>query len=211
MRTPTRCRRAALVGLLPLALALAACAGAAATPAPAADGAPRDVPYNVVRQYVEGAASPRDSAVTYLTVNVDADDSGFQPATVTVPAGVQVKLVFRNRGTTEHHYRVLGLVPTDLQFLVASPGENVLADPTPTQPVANAAPADEHEHDHDHGSFSGARSLTTPGGVRVTGDRVHAWAQATGIDEVMFIAAKTGTYDVSDPRHPEITGKLIVQ
>ena len=54
---------------------------------------------------------PATEAPDYLTVNVEVSDGAIRPASVFIPAGRPVQLLVRNRGTMEHHYRVVGLTP----------------------------------------------------------------------------------------------------
>ncbi|MBI4313145.1 MAG: hypothetical protein HY681_15420 [Chloroflexi bacterium] len=161
-------------------------------------------PLNVIRRYDEGATTSRDLAVSYLTVNVEIFDSGMQPATITIPAGQRVKLVLRNRGTAEYHYRVLGLVPEGMVFLAPEDAES------PAEAPAGVSEAEHGDHHTGDVTFAPLRSLTTPEGVRVTGDRVHAWAPPGGNDTVIFTAPQKGTYTVQDPRHRDIVGELVV-
>src|SRR5688572_17290572 len=71
----------------------------------------------------------------YLTLNVDITDAEIRPSVMFVPTGHPVRLVLRNRGTTEHHYRVVGLVPDDLFWMSA-------ADAAPSSAASNS----EHNH-----------------------------------------------------------------
>ena len=52
-----------------------------------------------------------------MTVNIAMSDAGIAPSTVFVPAGHPVQLMLRGRGTREHHYRVVGLVPDDFWWV----------------------------------------------------------------------------------------------
>ncbi|MBF8300934.1 MAG: DsbD protein, partial [Acidobacteria bacterium] len=58
--------------------------------------------------------TPSEGPTDYLTLNVAVSDEALRPAAVFVPAGRPVQLVLRNRGSMEHHYRVVGLRPDDL-------------------------------------------------------------------------------------------------
>jgi hypothetical protein len=51
------------------------------------------------------------------TGRIDISDSGIEPAIVFIPAGRPIQLMLRNRGATEHHYRVVGLVPDHLVWV----------------------------------------------------------------------------------------------
>ena len=145
-----------------------------------------------------GAASSAQPEAN-LTINVELTDDGFQPSSVFIPMGRRVLLVVRNRGLTEHHYRVLGLVPKDLLWLAQ---DIVPADASGIDP-------DDHSAHHEEVSFVPLR-FASESGIRPTGTEVHAYAQAGELDAVMFTATKTGTFTVRCPLHPEMVGKLIV-
>ncbi|GEM_PF-1833408 len=193
-----------LVGIAPLAMALAACTSASGAPQQAAQTAPQVEPLNVVRQYDVGAETHRDVPVSYVTVNVEVTDEGYVPLSIVIPVGRRVQLVMRNRGTTEHHYRVLGLVPEGM-VSPAAPEDEV-----PAEAPTGVSDGEHEQHHSGDVAFVPSRAVTTPAGVRVTGDRVHVWAEAGGVNMVIFAATAPGTFEVSDPRHPGIVGKLVV-
>ncbi len=174
--------------------------------AQASEAASQVGPLNVIRQYDVGSGTSRDVPASYLTINVEVTDEGYVPASIAIPTGQRVQLILRNRGTAEHHYRVLGLAPEGLVFLAAPEDEAPAEAPAG---VSDGEHGQHHSGDGD-GAFVPSRAMTTPAGVRVTGERIHAWAESGGLDTVIFTATKPGTFDVSDPRHPEIVGKLIV-
>jgi cytochrome c-type biogenesis protein len=138
-----------------------------------------------------------DAPVEYLTLNVVVSDEGIQPSAVFVPAGRPVRLVLRNRGTTEHHYRVVGLAPDDVMWI--SQGQSS---------GDTAVSTDDHNH-HDR-QFVRWRARS-PAGVTPTGDEVHAYAPGSrGTDVVLFTASRAGTFIVQCDLHPEKVGKLTV-
>lgn len=138
-----------------------------------------------------------DAPVRYVMLNVEVSDTGFQPSAVFVPAGQPVRLVLRNRSSTEHHYRVVGLVPDELSWIAA-----------PASTTEEGISDDEHDH-HNLG-FVRWRA-TSPAGISPTGDEVHAYVSARGgVDVVLFIATQTGTFVVQCDLHPEKVGKLVV-
>ncbi|MCZ7574257.1 MAG: cupredoxin domain-containing protein [Ardenticatenaceae bacterium] len=224
----TRERRRILVGLMPVVLVLVACTGAtglsgqAGVAAPtnviasseafdrAADlsgeagvTAPQEEPTAVVNLQ-ERDAFPSDESAGWLTINVDITDDGIEPASIFIPVGRRVQLVLRNRGTTEHHYRVVGLVPEDLLWLAreATAEEQALV-------AAGAVTEDEHAAHHQAASVVPYRSAS-PAGIQPTGNEVHAYAAAGDMDVVFFTATNIGTFIVQDPLHPEIVGKVRV-
>jgi len=168
---------AALVGLLALGGAVAAAQSTAGDHA--AHGA-------------QGAAP--DGSTHYLTVNVGISDEAIQPAAVFVPAGQPVQLLLRQRGTTEHHYRVVGLVPDEVAWIA--------------QGGTGTGASDGHDH-HDR-TFIRERAAS-PAGVRPTGRDVHAYVSTThGLDVVLFTATEAGTYVVQCDLHPEKVARLTV-
>ncbi|HMQ31849.1 MAG TPA: hypothetical protein PKD53_14065, partial [Chloroflexaceae bacterium] len=95
----------------PLAGAAVALLLAGCTAAPAPSGA---VLVTGAAAVAAPAPPPAAEGLRYLTVNVELTDEGIVPAVVAIPAGREIKLVVRNRGTTEHHYQVIGLAPQGL-------------------------------------------------------------------------------------------------
>lgn len=142
---------------------------------------------------------PSEDATDYLTVNVEISDGAIRPASVFVPAGHQVQLLLRNRGSMEHHYRVVGLVPDDLVWVsqTRSDPEDIVDD------------EDEHSHHRDR-QFVRWRE-TSPAGIRPTGKEIHAYVSVPGdVDMVVFSASQAGTFAVHCELHPEEVGKLTV-
>lgn len=151
-----------------------------------------------------------------FVVNVYATDSGYQQETVYVPAGRYIKLVFRDHGQLEHHYRVIGLVPSQLRWVVfpaldeydleTMSDEELLSHGIDmSQPIADL----EHELHHLGISYSPIRPASRSA-IQPTGTEVHAITRRGSQDVVYFYALTTGTYEVVDAAHPEIRGKLVV-
>jgi cytochrome c-type biogenesis protein len=156
------------------------------------------------------AAARPDDEVHYLTVNVAVSNDAFEPSTVFVPAGQPVQLMLRDRGTTEHHYRVVGLTPDELWWM--APGAS--SETTPplseslSEPLSDAAADDAHDHHSRHFVTTKAAS---PRGITPSGREVHAYVTlANNIDMVLFTASQTGTFDVVCDLHPEKVGRLTV-
>ena len=137
------------------------------------------------------------SDVRYFLVNVEISDAGLQPSTVFIPAGRPVQLVLRGRDRTEHHYRVVGLVPDELSWVAAAPS-------------AMADDVSDDDHAHHNSTFVQSRDAS-PSGIRPTGDEVHAYVSpAETADVVLFSATQIGTFVVRCDLHAEDIGKLVV-
>jgi cytochrome c-type biogenesis protein len=158
-----------------------------------------------------GAASAQHNAIDHgaahapaaevqahpMTVNIAVSDAGIEPSTVFVPAGHPVQLMLRGRGTHEHHYRVVGLVPDDLWWVAP-------------RDTAGAAPALDEGHDHHNRQLVKTRA-TSPAGITPTGREVHGYVSAArNIDVLLFTATQTGTFQVVCDLHPEHVGRLTV-
>jgi cytochrome c-type biogenesis protein len=140
---------------------------------------------------------PSGGPTGYLTLNVDITDKAIQPSVVFVPAGRPVQLVLRNRGSSEHHYRVKGLVPDVLVW--ASRDES-----------APTGMSDDEHASHHNLRFVSERAAS-PAGIRPTGREVHAYAPGNrGVDIVYFTASQIGTFVVQCDLHPNHVGKLVV-
>ncbi len=152
-----------------------------------------------IADHTEHSAAPAADPDSYLTINVELTDDGFQPSSIFVPVGRPTRLVVRNRAATEHHFRVVGLVPRDLLWLAQD------------LPVVSPASVltDDHSEHHAETSFVPFRFASTVG-VKPTGAEVHAYARGGELDTVLFTATKTGTFSVRCPLHPEIVGTLKV-
>jgi hypothetical protein len=151
-----------------------------------------------------------------FVINVYATDTGYEQPIVHVPAGRYIKLVFRDHGVLEHHYRVIGLVPSQLRWVVF-PTLSAEDIPSMSEEELRAhgfdpdMPIDDLEHTLHHLSIT--YSPTRPasrGAIKPLGTEVHAITRRGSQDVVYFYALTTGTYDVVDAAHPEITGKMVV-
>jgi len=148
-----------------------------------------------------GSDVPRDASsnepVYYLTLNVEISDTGIQPSAVFIPAGRPVQLLLRSRGSTEHHYRVVGLVPDELSWIAE-----------PESGMGKGVSNDDHHH---HGRTFVRWRATSPAGIGPTGDEVHAYVSTRGsVDVVLFTATQVGTFVVQCDLHSEKLGKLVV-
>jgi cytochrome c-type biogenesis protein len=136
-------------------------------------------------------------AAHYLTLNVSLSDDGIEPAALFVPAGQPVQLMLRHRGTSEHHYRVVGLAPDELWWMDRMEGQ-------PEDPSPDAA------HNHHNRQFVRTRAAS-PAGITPTGREVHGYVSATRVvDMVLFTATQTGTFAVVCDLHPDHAAALTV-
>jgi hypothetical protein len=153
-----------------------------------------------------------------LTVNVLLTDEGFEPETIFIPAGRQIQLVLRNRGTTEHHYKIKGLVPSSLSWISFPVVDSYDLDSmTPEELAAYgidlAGATDEWEIEHIlhhlHATFVPFRD-GSPAGVKPIGLEVHGWASLGTVDVVSFFALTTGRFAAEDVLFPELIGEVVV-
>lgn len=132
-----------------------------------------------------------------MTVNVDITEDGYQPASLFVPAGRSLQLVVRNRTSTEHHYRIPGLVASELLWLSE-----------PDMIIEEGVSEEDHLL-HHQAAFVDWRG-TSPNGIKPTLEEVHAYCAGGQVDIIRFRAKSVGTFVVDDPLHPELTGEIKV-
>ncbi|MBI2911843.1 MAG: hypothetical protein HYY05_06850 [Chloroflexi bacterium] len=155
-------------------------------------------------EHEHAATSAEDAPAPSMTINVDVTDAGIQPSSIFIPLGKRVRLVVRNRDSTERHYVVAGLVPRDLLWLSNEPTPDEV-----TLVEDGAVTEDQHAEHHRSGRFVPFRSRS-PWGIKPLGFEVHAYAAGGAIDVVLFTATARGTFSVVDPLHPEASGKVTV-
>ena len=185
-----------LIGLLPIGLLLIACSSADGVSETTGVDTPQGEPTSA------GNLDAQSATLSYafdsvFTINVDLTDEGIQLSSIFIPVGREIQIVLRNRGTTEHHYRVVGLMPTDLSWL---------AEPEGTQ----AEGVTDEDHDLHHSAALVPWWFTSPAGIQPRGDEVHGYAARGGLDVVHFVATNVGTFEVQCPLHPEETGTVTV-
>ncbi len=179
-------------------LLLVACTGTTDVSNKAEEAVPQEETAAVVNLDKFRAISS-NQPLEFLTVNVRLTDDGFQPASISIPAGQRVKLVVRNHGKKEHHYRIVGLVPADLLWRLSAPKSDMVTD------------EDEDDHFSHHLDVSYVPYRSASGaGIRPTGDEVHAFAAGGALDVLFFTATNAGTFEAQDPLHPEIVGQVTV-
>lgn len=192
-------------GLVALSVAVTACVGASEESGDTADGASGTT---------VTMATPDLESET-LVVNVALTDTGFEPETIFLPAGRHVQLVLRNRGTREHHYRVIGLVPAYMSWYLypeVDISEIDAMSPAEREELGISGDIDDPEHVVHHltPTFVPFKEESRSG-IRPIPNEVHGYAQAGGSGDVLtFFPLNTGSYVVEDVLHPEITGKVVV-
>lgn len=149
-----------------------------------------------------------------VVVNVTMTDEGFEPSTILIPAGRHIRLVLRNRGSVEHHFRIQGLVPIDMKwYLTPDLDEYDLESMTVEELAENGIVGDiddaEHVLHHLTPQFVPFRA-ESPTGVKPLPGEVHGYALLGTLDVMTFFASQTGTYESQDVLYPELTGRVIV-
>jgi len=147
-----------------------------------------------IDHFAHAAQSP-EPALDF-TVNVTVSDTAIEPSAVFVPAGRPVQLLLRNRGSVEHHYRVVGLEPDQVAWLARA--------------EASAGGAADEAHNHHSRMFVASRAAS-PAGIQPTGTEVHAYVSPEQrVDAVLFAATQPGSYVVQCDLHPEKAAQLTV-
>lgn len=196
--------RRVLVVMLILAAGLAACSGDDATP-PQPTTAP-DEP-TAADQSEGGLVVLPDYQAPTFTVNVTFTDEGFDPAIIHIPAGRQVRLVLRNRGDQEHHFRVAGMPVAEVRWLMVPEvdEDEQLAMEAESGFVDDAA----HILHHLEPEFVPFKPASASG-IRPLPGEVHGYAQNGTSDTLLFFALETGVFVAEDVSHPDITGRVVV-
>jgi len=145
-----------------------------------------------------------------FVINVAMTDSGFEPSTIFLPAGQYVQLVLRNRGEHEHHYRVAGLVPFDLGWVV-DPEIDLEAMTDDELEALGITDEADTEHVTHHLSptvvpFKGS----SMSGISPLPNEVHGYAQRGQRDVLVFYPVSIGEFVVEDVKYPELTGRVVV-
>jgi hypothetical protein len=162
----------------------------------------------------QGVTVPVDPTAQQFVVNIVLRDTGFDPSTVFLPAGRPIRLVLRNGGTGEHHYRIVGLSPISMSWLRVPDVDPSYVDAmTPEELEALGLGGTitdlEHELHHLNPVFVPAKQESRLG-IKPLPNEVHGYVERGVTDTMVFYATTTGTYVVEDVAHPEITGRVIV-
>jgi hypothetical protein len=153
-----------------------------------------------------------------VVVNVTFTESGFDPEYVFVPAGIPVRLALRNRTEHEHHYRVQGLLATDVRYIVFPDVSSDELEGLTQEEIAKIDPelvgiTDAAEMEHVLHHLLPTAELSKPEslhGIKPLPGEVHGYTQRGEFDIVNFIPLTTGRYVVEDVLNPEITGTFVV-
>jgi hypothetical protein len=129
-------------------------------------------------------------------VNVRFEEGQVVPSQIFVPMNRQVQLVLRNNDSDEHHFHVLGM-PTVGMMWRSQADE---ADP------ARLVSDTDHEAHHPEVSMVPFHICNSKYGICPTGEWVHAHADPSEMDTIIFVADTPGQYEVVDPLHPEVSG-----
>jgi hypothetical protein len=149
-----------------------------------------------------------------FVVNVLLTDQGIEPATIFIPAGPSIRLILRNRGTSEHHFRIAGLIPQHMSWLRPPDVSGFDIDSmTPEQlaelGIENSSEDVEHVLHHLAPSFVPFKG-ESPAGIKPLPTEVHGYA-LLGVSELMsFFAVNTGVFEARDVLYPEFTARVIV-
>lgn len=185
--------------LLPLGLMAAGCTGIAGN-VQAAPGSAKPSEHSGHEQQTPVA----EAALERLTINVEIGDDGIQPSAIFIPAGRTALLVMRNRGTTEHHFRIVGMNPKELLWVAKDETAADLA-----QLASGLVSQVDHTAHHQEDTFVGFRSQS-PAGIKPRDGEVHAYAQPGETDMVLFTATSVGTFSVQCPLHPALAAQVTV-
>jgi hypothetical protein len=201
-------RHIGLLGLLLVGLALVACSSAAGETDAQTEIASPQAGSGASVILDESALPSAEEAGFYQIVNVQMTEDGAQPAHLFIPAGKNIQLVVRNRDSTEHHYRVVGLIPRNLAWI--APEQDMVVE----EGASSGGEEDESASHHTGTVFLPFRGASAAG-IRPIGDEVHAYTSSRGSgsgnnDAVRFIATNTGTFVVECPLHSKEVGKVTV-
>jgi hypothetical protein len=147
-------------------------------------------------------------------LNIYLSDDGFEPSTVFLPAGRHIKLILRNRGNAEYHYRIGGLIPTYMSWLMVPEVTEVDMISMSQEELAALGLGGEitdldHELHHIKPVFVPFRE-ESPAGIQPLATEVHGYVTRGTLDVLDFFPTNTGTFVVEDVLHPGVTGKVIV-
>ena len=209
-------RNGPALGILALAATVAACSSGSSPPASPSSTAAASLAVGDIGSDRVTVAPDRDSSE--FLVQVTLTDDGFEPQIIQMPAGRRVRLVLRNGGTTEHHYRVQGLVAAEVGWLLEPELDVTDLDAMTDEELAQAGLANENTQDADEmehilhhltPTFVPFRDVS-PAGIKPLRNEVHGYVTLGDKDVLTFFPLTTGRYEVKDVLHPEITGTVVV-
>lgn len=149
-----------------------------------------------------------------VRVNVVLTDEGFEPSTILIPAGRNIRLVLRNHGTTEHHYRIAGMIPDEILWLLTPDVTEFELDSMTEEErdrfgVGDTTGDEDHELHHLTPSFVPFREVSRSG-IRPLPNEVHGYVQLGQTDVILFYTTDVGEYVSEDVRFPDLTGRVVV-
>ena len=206
-----------LVAVATLSLIAAACgsSGQPETSTGATDATQMGSTERVRRTTTTTAASvlvPPDREAETFVVHVKLTDEGPQPPIIHIPAGPQIRLVLRSGAELEHHYRVVGLIPTDLLWRMVPVVDPYELD-SGNVDLEELAGGNVDDMDHilhhltpDYVPFREASGS----GIRPFGTEVHGYTTRGETDVMLFHALNTGRFEVVDELWPELSGTVVV-
>jgi hypothetical protein len=189
-RGSVRRRVVTVVVVAAMTLTVAACGGGEAT----SDDGRANTDASAT---TEPAPIPQDWERVLITLNVEVTDAGFEPASISIPAGAGIQLLMRNHGTTEHHFRVVGATPARLLWVAR-----------PDTGIEDGVTEEDHEKHHLIGYVDWRG--TADSGIKIAADEIHGWSRPTEMEIMRFIISEPGTYQFEDVLFPELSGELTV-
>lgn len=134
-----------------------------------------------------------------LTFNIDLTRDGPKPEHLFVPSNRSVQLVFRNRATSEVHYKVIGLTPDEISWIAV-----------PEDEVVREDDVSDEDHDAHHDRDFVPWREESRSGIQPSGEEIHGYTALGELDVVRFVSTMLGTFDVVDPLHPEFSAQLTI-
>lgn len=149
-----------------------------------------------------------------VVINVTLTDDGFEPSTILIPAGHPIRLILRNHGSREHHFRIGGLIPSHMSWLLYPEISEYELDTMDAEELAAlgiGGDVDDVDHVLHHltPAFVPFKNVS-PNGVKPLPNEVHGYVNIGTLDVMEFFATNTGVFTSEDVLDPEITGRVIV-
>lgn len=185
-----------------LALTLGSCSGffGVADEVPAANG--------------NGVVVQPDFTSDPIVINISLGEEGPDPATIFLPAGRRAKLILRNHGRSEYHYRIAGLIPAEMSWVLFPEIDTYDIDSLTTEDLEAlglTGDIDDMEHVLHHLTpvYVPYRE-ESPAGIKPLATEVHGYVTLGVSDVLDFFPTNTGTFVVEDVLHPDLTGTVVV-
>jgi len=136
----------------------------------------------------------RVSLADARVIQVKGSDSGFAPNSLSFVKGQRVVLVFENTGSVEHHFHAREMPAQDILWLSSQEAGAVPAD---IETLRSALFLPYHVCDSESG-------------ICPTGIDVHLHAKAGDWLAISFVPPDAGTFTMTCPLHPGMTGTIVV-